>query len=95
MDPEDLYILSGDGELCGFRKADGTMATSEEHQTDAARYARNFAVGARMCHIFNHTHNRSHPMRTRRTPALVRDKGRAAVFVSGESLRSAANSSVG
>ena len=57
VDPEDVYILNTDGEVCGFRKPDGTMATSADHQTDAALYARNFALDARMCHIFNHTHD--------------------------------------
>jgi len=53
----DVYVLNSAGEVCGFRKPDGTMAIAEEHQADAVRYARNFSFDARMCHSYNHTHD--------------------------------------
>ena len=49
--------MSSDGEILGFQKPDGTMASVEEYQADAIQYARNFAVDARMCHIHNHSHD--------------------------------------
>ena len=49
--------MNSDGEILGFRKPDGTMASAEEYQADAIQYARNFAVDARMSHIHNHSHD--------------------------------------
>ena len=57
VDRGEVYVMSSDGEILGFRKPDGTMASAEEHQADAIQYARNFAVDARMCHIHNHSHD--------------------------------------
>ena len=57
VDLDDVYVLDSNGEVCGLRKPDGTMGTAEEDQADAARYSRNYGLDARMCHIFNHTHD--------------------------------------
>ena len=57
VDLDDVYVLDANGQFLGFRKPDGTMGTAEENQADAARYSRNYGLDARMCHIFNHTHD--------------------------------------
>ena len=56
IDPEELYIMNKDGEVEGFRKADGSMASKEELGEDARRYSVNFAADTRFCHVFNHSH---------------------------------------
>ena len=49
VDLDDVYVLDSNGEVCGFRKPDGTMGTAEENQADAARYSQNYGLDARMC----------------------------------------------
>ena len=56
VDPAELYITNGDGEVVGFRKADGSMASKDELDEDGRRYGANFAADARSCHVFNHSH---------------------------------------
>ena len=57
VDLNDVYMVDSNDEVCGFRMPNGKMATLEEHKADGARYARNFGVDSRMCHVFNHTHD--------------------------------------
>ena len=45
-DPTDLYIISHDGSVEGFRKPDGEMATTQDLQEDAKRWRWNFAAAA-------------------------------------------------
>ena len=48
--------MNGDGEVVGFRKADGSMVSKDELDEDAKRYSANFAADTRFCHVFNHSH---------------------------------------
>ena len=56
IDQTDCFILDGDKRVIGFRNAQGVMATEEELQSEARRYARNWAADTRFCHVFNHSH---------------------------------------
>ena len=56
IDPAEVYITDGDERVEGFRKADGAMASAEEVEAEALRYSANFAADARMCHVYNHSH---------------------------------------
>jgi hypothetical protein len=56
IDYTDCYIIDGDKQVKGFRKADGDMATEEELQGEARRYSQNWAADSRFCHVFNHSH---------------------------------------
>ena len=56
VDNSEIYVLNADGEVEGFRKEDGSIATMEELEQEARRYSQNWAVDSRFCHAFNHSH---------------------------------------
>ena len=56
IDPAATYLTDGDGKVCGFRKADGGVASANELEADAKRYAKNFSYDVRFCHVYNHSH---------------------------------------
>ena len=56
IDAAALYITDADGKVIGFRKADGSVASEEDIEADARRYAKNFSADARFCHVYNHSH---------------------------------------
>ena len=60
IDHADCYILDGDRQVKGVRKADGSTATEAELQDEAKRYSANWASGARLSHVVNHSRMRAH-----------------------------------
>ena len=56
IDPMAHYVTDEHGAVIQFRRADGSMASPEDLQADARRYAKNFAADTRFCHVYNHSH---------------------------------------
>ena len=56
IDPAATYVTDGDGKMCGFRKVGGGVASANELEAEAKRYAKNFSYDVRFCHAYNHSH---------------------------------------
>ena len=56
IDYRACYVIDESGQVQGFQKTDGSIATEEEMRNEARRYGANWAADTRFCHVFNHSH---------------------------------------
>ena len=82
--------MNEDGEVDGFRKADGSMASKDELDEDAKRYSANFAADTRASAMYSTipTNASPHASKTLSTRSLLRrtlpNSEQRAGFVSGD-----------